>query len=109
MSSEAHGAIDRIRVGDRSTGVRSVRGKEHEATGQALVPASRHPLPWRNEPSDGENHVTDANGLPVYDGADAAEMFRLYSDEEQAELAESPTGRRPGIAIRRVRRRRRPV
>jgi hypothetical protein len=51
----------------------------------ALAP--RHPLPWRNAPSDGENHVTDANGRSVYDGSDAAEMFRLYSDEAQAEHA----------------------
>ena len=48
------------------------------------VRASRYPLPWRNEPAGGENHVTDANGQPVYDGSDAAEMFRLYRDETQA-------------------------
>jgi hypothetical protein len=46
---------------------------------------SRNPLPWRNQPSDGLNHVADANGQPVYDGPDAAEMFRLYSVEAQAE------------------------
>jgi hypothetical protein len=40
---------------------------------------SQHPLPWRNRPSGGENHVTDANGRPVYDGVDGAEMFRLYA------------------------------
>ena len=48
---------------------------------------SRNPLPWRNQPSDGLNHVADANGQPVYDGPDAAEMFRLYSVEAQAERA----------------------
>ena len=37
----------------------------------------QHPLPWRNTPSGGENHVTDANGTRVYDGPDGAEMFRL--------------------------------
>jgi hypothetical protein len=42
-------------------------------------------LPWRNQPSDGVNHVADANGQPVYDGPDAAEMFRLYDVEAQAE------------------------
>ncbi len=57
-----------------------------------------HPLPWRNQPSGGENHVTDAHGEPVYDGADAAEMFRLYSRQAQAEADEmsvavvAPTG-----------------
>jgi hypothetical protein len=49
------------------------------------VPESRNPLPWRNEPSDGVNHVADANGRPVYDGPDAAEMFRLYSAEVDRE------------------------
>jgi hypothetical protein len=49
------------------------------------VRAPRHPLPWRNQPSGGENHVNDANGQPVYDGSDAAEMFRLYGVEAQAE------------------------
>jgi hypothetical protein len=33
------------------------------------------------------NHVADANGQPVYDGPDAAEMFRLYGVEAQAERA----------------------
>jgi hypothetical protein len=46
---------------------------------------SRHPLPWRNTPSGGENHVSDADGRSVYNGADAAEMFRLYTDAVQAE------------------------
>jgi hypothetical protein len=46
---------------------------------------SHHPLPWWNRPSGGENHVSDADGLPVYNGADAAEMFRLYTCAVQAE------------------------
>jgi hypothetical protein len=46
--------------------------------------SSQHPLPWRNTPSGGENHVTDANGRLVYDGLDGAEMFRLYADATQA-------------------------
>ena len=45
---------------------------------------SRHPLPWWNTPSGGENHVSDAEGRLVYNGSDAAEMFRLYTDEVQA-------------------------
>jgi hypothetical protein len=45
---------------------------------------SQHPLPWQNTPSGGENHLTDANGRPVYDGSDAAEMFRLYAGAAQA-------------------------
>jgi hypothetical protein len=56
-------------------------------------PESEHPLPWRNRPSDGLNHVTDAAGQPVYDGTDAAEMFRRYSVEVQAERARA--GDRP--------------
>lgn len=51
--------------------------------GRIPRPESTHPLPWRNQPSDGLNHVADANGRPVYDGSDAAEMFRLYSAEKQ--------------------------
>jgi hypothetical protein len=54
---------------------------------------SGNPLPWRNQPSDGLNHFADANGKPVYDGPDAAEMFRLYSVEAQAERAGQPAGR----------------
>jgi hypothetical protein len=83
---------------------------EPAATGQVQVPSSRHPLPWRNEPSDGENHVTDANGLPVYDGADTAEMFRLYGVEDQADRDERSAaepvparGRRTGRIRRRGR------
>jgi hypothetical protein len=45
---------------------------------------TRHPLPWRNTPSGGENHVTEANGRRVYDGPDGAEMFRLYAGAAQA-------------------------
>lgn len=59
----------------------------------ARVPESRNPLPWRNQPSDGVNHVADANGNPVYVGTDAAEMFRLYDAEAQAERAGQPAGR----------------
>ncbi len=48
---------------------------------------AKHPLPWRNTPSGGENHLRDANGRSVYDGPDAAEMFRLYGDAAQADRA----------------------
>ncbi|WP_232668823.1 hypothetical protein [Pseudonocardia sp. TRM90224] len=62
----------------------------------------RHPLPWQNEPSGGNNHVSDANGRAVYDGCDAAEMFRLYGDEVRAERAErhAGVGRRRGRGSR---------
>lgn len=83
-------------------------GTQHDQPTQPAAPATRHPLPWRNEPADGENHVTDADGLPVNDGPDAAEMFRLYGDEERAERADRPA-RLSKLARRRVRRRRRPV
>lgn len=66
-----------------------LRKKPHDI-GRLLCPESTHPLPWRNEPSGGLNHVADANGRPVYDGPDAAEMFRLYSAEAQAERAARP-------------------
>ena len=80
----------------------SVSQDKHEATGQ--VPAlARHPLPWRNSPSDGENHVSDANGLPVYDGSDTAEMFRLYGDEAQAEHAERSVEEHQRLPRRRTR------
>jgi hypothetical protein len=59
--------------------------RKPEGSRKAPIRTSRHPLPWRNDPSGGENHVADANGLPVYDGSDAAEMFRLYRDESRAE------------------------
>jgi hypothetical protein len=45
----------------------------------AAALSRRHPLPWRNTPAGGENHVTDAHGSAVYDGPDAAEMFRLLA------------------------------
>ena len=89
--------------------MRSGLGTQHDQPTQPAAPATRHPLPWRNEPADGENHVTDADGLPVYDGADSAEMFRLYGDEERAERADRPAARPSPIARRRVRRRRHPV
>jgi hypothetical protein len=79
---------------------------EEAATTHAPSP-SRHPLPWRNEPSDGENHVTDADGHAVYDGADAGEMFRLYSAEvlagraERAAAAPLPARRGRRLGVRR--------
>ena len=69
---------------------RIIRRKPLDVT---RVPESRNPLPWRNQPSDGVNHVADANGHPVYDGTDAVEMFRLYDAEAQAERAGQPAGR----------------
>jgi hypothetical protein len=63
--------------------------KKSRDIGQIPRPGSTHPLPWRNEPSDGLNHVADANGRRVYDGPDAAEMFRLYSAETRASRAAS--------------------
>jgi hypothetical protein len=72
---------------------RRITRKNAPGTGQ--TPESGNPLPWRNQPSDGVNHVADANGQPVYDGPDAAEMFRLYSVEAQAERA-GATGREAG-------------
>jgi hypothetical protein len=71
-----------IVAGGRSTDVRSV------LKNGAVIDSSRrshHPLPWWNTPSDGEKHVSDAVGRPVYNGADAAEMFRLYTDAVKAE------------------------
>ena len=38
-----------------------------------------HPLPWRNTPTGGENHLIDARGDVVYVGCDATEMFRLLA------------------------------
>jgi hypothetical protein len=71
-----------IVAGGRSTDVRSVL-----RNGAVIDPwrRSRHPLPWWNTPSGGENHVRDADGRSVYNGADAAEMFRLYTCAVQAE------------------------
>ncbi len=58
----------------------------------------RHPLPWRNTPSGGENHLTDANGQSVYDGPDAAQMFRLYAHAAQAAARlDADRPRRPGF------------
>jgi hypothetical protein len=73
-----------------SGGKRRITRKKASGTEQA--PEAGNPLPWRNQPSDGVNHVADANGQPVYDGPDAAEMFRLFSVEVQAERA-GATGR----------------
>ncbi|TQM37515.1 hypothetical protein FB388_4730 [Pseudonocardia cypriaca] len=67
----------------RSGGKRRITRKNAPVAAQ--IPDSESPLPWRNQPSDGVNHVADANGQPVYDGPDAAEMFRLYDVEAQAE------------------------
>jgi hypothetical protein len=67
--------------------------KKSRDIGKIPRPESTHPLPWRNEPFDGLNHVADANGRRVYDGSDAAEMFRLYSAEAQAERVAQPAGR----------------
>lgn len=69
--------------------------------GQIPRTESKNPLPWRNQPSDGLNHVADANGRPVYDGPDAAEMFRLYSAEAQTERAGRPAVRHSRTASRR--------
>jgi hypothetical protein len=66
-----------------SGGKRRITRRKAPVTEQVLEPGN--PLPWRNQPSDGVNHVADANGQPVYDGPDAAEMFRLYGVEAQAE------------------------
>jgi hypothetical protein len=84
--------------------VTSVPENKHDATGQVPALPPRHPLPWQNAPSNGENHVTDANGLPVYDGCNAAEMFRLYGDEAQAEHAERTVEQRRRAPRRRPRR-----
>ena len=74
--------------------------KTSRDTGQIQRPESEHPLPWRNQPSDGLNHVIDADGRPVYDGTDAAEMFRRYNAEVQAERA-APLAAKPARAARR--------
>ena len=67
--------------------------------GAAVVdtpPRPRHPLPWQNTPSDGDNHLRDADGRSVYDGPDAAEMFRLYDAAAQAERASRVHADHPG-------------
>ena len=98
----------RNRAGGGSTGVEPAHWTEQDPLGRVPAPASRHPLPWRNDPSDGENHVTDANGLAVYDGADAAEMFRLYGAEDHAERAERAAAEPVPARARRTGRVRRP-
>ena len=75
---------------------------ENDAAGVDPGQPSQHPLPWRNTPSGGENHVIDANGRRVYDGPDAAEMFRLYAAAAQA--AALPDTRRRGCGNGRARR-----
>ncbi|MDT7650124.1 MAG: hypothetical protein QOI36_1530, partial [Pseudonocardiales bacterium] len=71
-----------------AAGSMSSAWKTSDEIGQALVgrPGIR---PWRNQPSGGESHVPDASGRPVYDGSDAAEMFRLYGVEARRSAAES--------------------
>ena len=71
-----------IVAGGRSADVKSVLRND------AVIDSSRrshHPLPWWNTPAGGENHVSDAEGRLVYNGADAGEMFRLYTDAVKAE------------------------
>lgn len=68
---------------------------------------SDHPLPWRNAPSRGENHVRDANDRSVYSGTDAAEMFRLYDNAVQFET--QIVARRDAEHVRRRGRRRVPM
>jgi hypothetical protein len=74
--------------------VQSILKNDTAAVDPAQWP--QHPLPWRNTPSGGENHVTDADGRRVYDGPDGAEMFRLYAGAAQAAalLNTDPTRRR---------------
>ena len=101
--SEAH---DQSGGGDApEAGAPNVRSILKNDTAGADSPQwSQHPLPWRNTPSTGENHVTDANGRRVYDGLDSAEMFRLYAGAAQAAalLGADRTGReqRVGVAAR---------
>jgi hypothetical protein len=99
--SAAHGSTGDIVAGGRSTDVRSVRENHPSAvdTSRSL----RHPLPWRNTPSGGENHLTDANGQSVYDGPDAAEMFRLYGHAAQAAARLDADHARPGFHSARAR------
>jgi hypothetical protein len=67
--------------------MRSILEEKCDDVGRDPVQA-RHPLPWRNQPSGGENHVSDADGRAVYDGSDAGEMFRLYAEEARAERSD---------------------
>jgi hypothetical protein len=73
----------------------ALRGRRRRASAQLAQPpagGSRHPLPWQNRPSNGENHVSDADGRVVYDGPDPAEMFRLYDEEVRSERAAREMG-----------------
>lgn len=70
--------------------MKSILDEKRDDVGRDPVRA-RHPLPWRNQPSGGENHISDADGRAVYDGSDAAEMFRLYAEEAQAERSDRLT------------------
>ena len=79
----AFSALAEAVAGGRSADVRSVLKNREPVTKSSR--RSHHPLPWWNRPSGGENHVSDAAGRSVYDGLDAAEMFRLYTDTVQAE------------------------
>jgi hypothetical protein len=84
-------ALAEIVAGGRSTDVKSV------LRNGAIVDSSRlahHPLPWWNTPVRGENHVSDAEGRLVYNGSDAAEMFRLYTAAVQADAEAEGVGRR---------------
>ncbi len=60
-----------------------------------------HPLPRRNTPAGGENHLTDARGDVVYVGCDASEMFRLLATataragSPQRPHPQAPPERRP--------------
>ena len=65
---------------------------------------AQHPLPWRNTPSGGDNHVTDANGRRVYDGPDGAEMFRIYAGAAEAAALDTGRSRRRGSEAGRERR-----
>jgi len=80
-----------VTAGGRSTDVKSVlrNGAVIESSLR-----SRHPLPWWNTPSAGENHVSDAEGRLVYNGLDAGEMFRLYAVEVQADAEAEVVARR---------------
>lgn len=84
-------ALAEIVAGSRSTGMESVH-----RNGAVIdsSPRPHHPLPWRNTPARGENHVSDAEGRLVYNGSDAAEMFRLYMDVVQADAEAEVVARR---------------
>jgi len=91
-------ALAEIVAGGRSTGMKSV------LMNGVVIDSSRrpyHPLPWWNTPAGGENHVSDAEGRLVYNGSDAAEMFRLYADEVQADAEIEVVARRAADHSRR--------